>query len=190
MKTILITTLLTIFISYNAHAVSDKQYQGRYIAKYVQSKTQEIARLDLGEAPVQQGRFVLYFVHDGWSNLSYEEKKNTYRVLMMRGTITGKVDLSTGFAAHILTNNARSGALFTGGDILMPISGDYACSTKEVLHARELLTFTHGTGVFQNLTGGSILVSGTANTCYGHPEFLQNTFHLANNDSFLEFSVQ
>jgi len=188
MKALLLIFILSVCTTFNANASSGKHYEGRYIAKYVQSRTQETARLDLGEAPSQQGKFVLYFIHEAWHELTEQQQAQTFRVLLMRGTITGKVDLTTGLASHILTSDARTGAMFTGGDILMPISGDYACSTREVLQANELLTFTHGTGKFDNLVGGKVLVSGTANTCYGHPEFLQNTFNLADQVSYLEFS--
>ncbi len=42
---------------------------------------------------------------------------------------------------------------------------------------------------YAGLSSGQITVTGTINTCFGHPEFLQNSFELKDKASYLEFSA-
>ena len=187
-KVILSSALYLLFAATSV-AETVKVYQGRYIATDVWAKTAEVSQTEKGEAPKQQGNFKMILERENWHALTKEERQGIKKRLVIKGVITGRLDMSTGYASHVMSNKNRTGNLYSEFDVLIPTSGDMACSTGEPLKGDEQINLVKGTGIYSNLKSGEISVTGAVNTCYGHPEFLQNNFELKGSNSYIEFTT-
>ncbi len=177
-----------LLLSGQISAQPKKLYQGKYTIKWAWARTMEISRQSLNEKPQQQGQFKIVLEKYNWSSLSEQQQKETHKTLVIKGVISGKFDPKTGYTNHIFSNKKRNGLLYSVDDILIPISGDYACSTGQPMQANELINFATGSGIYKNLIGGNLTVTAIINTCQQHPKYRQNNFFNANKDGYLLFS--
>lgn len=122
----------------------------------------------------QLGRFKIVLKRQGWNLLPDAEQNRIRKRLIVKGTLHGLVEISE-FAANIshqLTNDERTGSVFTANDNLL-ITGVIPCSqTAVVFQAIETLKFSYGTGIYQTLQPeGSVQLAGTIDNCTAQIDF-------------------
>ncbi|WP_199610701.1 hypothetical protein [Flocculibacter collagenilyticus] len=192
MKTFTKTALLSTSLLFLPNAFAglfSGDIDGRYIPKAGYAKTLEVGRMQLGEAPKQQGKYQLVFERENWSSLSNSDQQRIRRFLIMYGTLSGEMDLSTYTLDHILVASDRNGAFYTEDDFLTPTEGDPVCASGTPLKGVEQINFVSGTGSYAHLISGTVYVDGVVNNCYGQEDFGQNNFQMIAEQGELVFDT-
>ena len=156
--------------------IVDGELDGFYVPQYGWAVTQEVSRPELGETPRQIGSYSMVLAREGWDDLPAAEKMRVRKLLGIKGSLRGVMDMKTLSVNHTLGTERRDGVLYTEGDFLQPEAGDPYCSEGVPLVGVKTFNFAMGTGSYSTLSGGSIQVYGTINNCASEPEFLQNDF--------------
>lgn len=161
--------------------------EGEYIPTKGWIKSMEVSRPDIGESPRQIGWYRIKLIRKDWHELSHEDKKRIKKHLFLSGTYTGSLSLQTFTLEHTLVNDSRTGVIYTSNDYLLPEQGDIFCSSGVPLKGVEYIFPVRGEGVFSNLAGGQIVISGTVNNCPGQEDYLQNNFSVVTGQGSLVF---
>jgi hypothetical protein len=163
--------------------------EGEYIPVDGWAKSMEVSRPELGELPNQLGTFKIKLERLGWSELPKEDKKRIAKKVLIEGVFKGVFNPNFTLN-HTLSNQQRSGIMYTQGDFLIPTQGDLFCASGVPLKGTEQLNFVSGIGEYAGLTTGTIYLTAVVNNCLGEPEFLQNDFKIDKNVGALVFAPQ
>ncbi len=163
--------------------------EGEYVPVKGWASSMEVSRLASGELPNQLGSFEIKLERAGWTELSKEDKKRIAKKVTIEGVFRGAFNPDYTLD-HTLSNQQRTGVLYTQNDLLMPSQGDLSCSTGVTLKGTEQLNFVGGTGEYAGLSTGTIYLTATVNNCFGEAEFLQNNFEVDTSVGALVFAPQ
>lgn len=163
---------------------------GTYVPVSGHSFSREVSRISLGEAPRQVGRYSVVLNREGWSELSEQEKKRIRKRLVIRGEYTGVMDMGTMTLSHTLVNDEKTGTLYSQGDFLIPQQGDGYCSAGIPLTGVEQINFVAGTGDYEDLVTGTLVLHALVNNCPEEQDYLRNHFDVVVGSGGLTFIAQ
>ncbi|MCW8092502.1 hypothetical protein [Alteromonas sp. ASW11-130] len=181
------TTFLATFFCTSTAFSAESSVTGEYKVVYGHVKTMEVSNPVAGESPEQIGRFSVWLVKANWKNLSAEEKMRSKYIIRLRGTLRGLVNPRDFTARHIMVGDNRDYVIRSDGDQLIPISGDPFCSSGEPMQVKEQVNLVSASGIYGNLTSGTIMLEGQVNNCPHLEGFGKNDFTVIPNQGIVIF---
>lgn len=163
--------------SFTSHA-SDKVVQGTYVPVKGTVETFEVSDPTQGEAPQQLGRYKIYLVNSAWRSMSSAERDATQYLIKVEGLVAGEIDPATLLVSHKLLDDDHNYTLRSANDFFVPQSGDLFCSTGTPLVIQEQINLVKGTGIYANLSEGTIMLNGVINNCPTLPDFGKNVLEV------------
>ena len=177
---------LTVALSSTVHAgFARGDLDGVYRPLVGSVQTLEVGTMS---QPEQLGELVLYFERENWDQLPRQERRRIRRFLVIYGQVRGLLDSTTFLSQHVISNNSRSGILYTENDFTIPETGDPMCSTGVPIEGIETVNVMRGAGEYSGLTSGQLMLSAHINNCPGSEDFGKNNFTLTT-DGYLEFQT-
>ena len=195
----LATATMIAFLGFSANASEKKLDNKHNASRVVQGSytvvSGSVETFDISSDPTkleQLGTYSILLKNTEWNRLPWRDKLRVRKYVHITGSLKGTIDVSNLYTvgpvvSHVMIDDDRSTVIRSENDVFYPVSGDLFCSTGSPMEILEYVNLVGATGQYENLTSGTISLSGTVNNCPGQEDYGKYDLSVVPGESTLIF---